>query len=65
MRILKRSSWPFVVALTDEDHQAETWLHDNLGSFRERWNIVPSHSCKYFYFREEGDLVFFSLLWKK
>lgn len=69
MRQFKKSIWPYSVtvgkSITDDYniYDIELWLAEQLGSFREQWNVIYRHNETEFYFRNQNDAVLFSLKW--
>lgn len=67
MRVLKKELWPSRVTL-DSDwkkdiNDVEEWLGENVGAFRDRWNVVYNYNKTDFYFRNNDDAVIFKLTW--
>jgi len=67
MRELKKDLWPFKVKVNDDTKhdttRIEVWLGKQLGTFKNRWNVVYHHNKTYFYFRNEQDATLFALKW--
>jgi hypothetical protein len=68
MRILKKEIWPAKILIPldefDADHyHIETWLGENMGAFKGRWNHVPCSKGVHYYFRDSKDATLFSLRW--
>lgn len=65
MRILKKQSWPYRVRRYSGDQidQLEIWLGENMGCFKESWNVVYGAQCTDYYFRHHSDAVLFTLRW--
>jgi hypothetical protein len=68
MRILKKEIWPSKILITkdefDGDHyEIEMWLGEKMGSFKGRWNTVPSYQGVHYYFRDSKDATLFALKW--
>ena len=68
MRALKKELWPYCVSFDVEQTQytmydVETWLGENMGAFRGRWNAVYRHDGTDFYFRQGKDATLFALRW--
>jgi hypothetical protein len=63
MRILKKELWPYKVTVDNYNNDLETWLGDNMGAFKNRWNAVYNHDRSDYYFRTQEDAVLFSLKW--
>lgn len=67
MRALKKELWPYRVTVrSDIRHDitpVETWLGEQLGTFRGRWNVVYLYNQTDFYFRNGEDATLFALRW--
>jgi len=67
MRRLKKEFWPNKISVTVTDNfnptTLESWLLDNLGKFRLRWNVVYYRDHNDYYFQDHHDAAFFSLRW--
>lgn len=65
MRILKKTLWPNLIVIDNANSidSIEIWLEQNLGSFKDKWNVVYCHNKTDFYFRDEEDAFVFKLRW--
>lgn len=67
MRQLKKNLWPCQVALFTKDEHTETsifsWLSENFGIFKGKWNVIHRYNHVDFYFRNSKDSLMFSLRW--
>jgi hypothetical protein len=68
MRQLKKELWPYKVRYGVDDSnikiiEVENWLGENLGVFKDRWNVVYQFSHTDFYFRNGRDATMFMLRW--
>jgi hypothetical protein len=63
MRRLKKELWPYKVTVENYTNELETWLGENMGAFREKWNAVYEHDRSDYYFREQQDATWFALKW--
>ena len=68
MRQLKKELWPHKVRYgVDESDvkiiEVENWLGENLGAFKDKWNVVYQHRYTDFYFRHGKDASWFALRW--
>lgn len=68
MRVLKKELWPCKVELNLDQTQSkitevETWLGQQLGSFKDQWNAVYHWDHTVFYFRRGEDATMFALKW--
>ncbi len=68
MRQLKKELWPYKVRYGVDDSnikiiEVENWLGENLGVFKDRWNVVYQFSHTDFYFRHGRDATMFMLRW--
>lgn len=68
MRILKKELWPEKVNIIREDsdiqhYHIETWLEENLGPERKRWNRVSHYYNVDYYFKNKKDSMWFVLRW--
>jgi hypothetical protein len=69
MRVLKKELWPSRIRIAkdecdDAHYDIETWLGENMGAFKDRWNTVPFGSQGvHYYFRNERDATMFALRW--
>lgn len=72
MRHLKRELWPFKVTVNGYDSyhknykridEIELWLGENLGVFKDQWNVVYLRNGANFYFRDGKTATFFALRW--
>ena len=68
MRILKKEIWPHKVTIeldiNNPIYPKEHWLGENLGAFKDRWNVVYFYNRTDFYFKSKSDAVEFALRWK-
>lgn len=67
MRHLKKELWPYCVPVNsdrlDDITPVEIWLGSQLGTFKNRWNVVYQYNRTDFYFRNQADAVLFALKW--
>ena len=68
MRILKKEIWPYKVKVNENEFttsitEMEVWLGKQLGTFKDRWNIVYQSNHTDFYFRHGEDATLFALKW--
>jgi len=68
MRELKKELWPYKVKVLETEFDSsitdiEIWLGKQLGTFKNRWNVVYHHNKTYFYFRKSEDATLFALRW--
>ena len=68
MRMLKKDLWPYKVKVHEDESsisitEREIWLGKQLGTFKNRWNVVYHHNVTYFYFRSSQDATLFALKW--
>lgn len=69
MRELKKELWPHKVTVDAEGptpekiDDIETWLGNNYGLFKDRWNAVYQHNRTDYYFRQGQDATMFALRW--
>lgn len=65
MRQLKREIWPYKITIDrpDDINEIEFWLGNTLGIFRRRWNAVYGFRYTDYYFKNERDLILFTLKW--
>lgn len=66
-RQLKKELWPHQVTVrSDIKHDItpiELWLGQQLGTFKDRWNVVYQFNRTDFYFRDQCDATLFALRW--
>jgi hypothetical protein len=64
-----RELWPYKVEVNHKEFtksitEMELWLGKQLGTFKDRWNVVyQTDYTTYFYFRDSKDAIMFSLRW--
>lgn len=67
MRELKKQLWPYKVKVNSDNladiTSIEIWLGQQLGTFKNRWNVVYVFNETHFYFREGEDATLFALKW--
>lgn len=67
MRHLKKELWPYCVPVNSDWKKditpIEIWLGSQLGTFKNRWNVVYQYNRTDFYFRNQADAVLFALKW--
>lgn len=65
MRVLKKELWPYRVVLNAPESitEMEVWLGLQLGTFKDRWNVVYHSDQTHFYFRLGEDATLFALKW--
>ena len=67
MRELKHKLWPYKVRIDSDNLRditpIETWLGEEYGVFKGRWNVIYRYNCTDFYFKLGDDAVFFKLKW--
>ena len=65
MRILKKELWPHRVTIENYTNGVETWLEENLGTFKDQWNAVYARNKSDYYFRKQQDATWFALKWTR
>ena len=51
--------------VNDPTHaQIKTWLSENMGQVKYKWNMVPQHQKVDYYFRTDTDAAWFLLRWE-
>lgn len=67
MRHLKKELWPHCVTVSSDWKKditpVEEWLGEQLGKFKDRWNVVYLYNRTDFYFRNGQDATLFALRW--
>lgn len=67
MRKLKKELWPYRVTVNSDWKQdinpIEEWLGENIGGWKDRWNVVYHYNSTDFYFINSADAVMFALRW--
>lgn len=69
MRQLNRNTWTHKISLgqpftSDKDLNAiDDWLYNQIGEYRDRWNIVYGYKKIDFYFKNDWDAIKFALKW--
>lgn len=67
MRRLKKDLWPHRVTLNSDWKYditpIELWLGEQLGTFKDRWNVVYQFNRTDFYFKNQADATMFALKW--
>ena len=69
MRELKKSIWPSrikigLIEYGSKHNEIETWLSENLGVVKGRWNeVVVGNNVVYYYFKSQADATLFALRW--
>lgn len=67
MRRLRQNLWPQRVVVNTDNWQdvtpIETWLGQNVGGFKQHWNVVYLFNQTHYYFRQEQHATFFALRW--
>jgi hypothetical protein len=69
VRTLKKQLWPYKVTIKDNwKHDItpiEIWLGENIGGWKDRWNVVYHYNATDFYFINSADAVMFTLRWSE
>ncbi len=68
MRVLKKELCPAKILIPKDEfdgyhYYIETWLGENMGAFKGRWNMVPTMKGVHYYFRNTKDATMFALKW--
>ena len=68
MRVLKKELWPYKVEFGKNESSAditniEQWLGETMGVFKHQWNVVYQYDSTDFYFRDNNDMLMFTLRW--
>lgn len=67
MRELKKDIWPHKVIINSDIKEKifplELWLGEQLGAFKDRWNVVYQYNRTDFYFKSGRDATMFALRW--
>ena len=70
MRELKKEVWPDKVRIKSPTvgyhlnaENIEFWLGQNVGGFKDKWNVIYNGYTVDYYFRDSETATFFSLRW--